>query len=87
MFICKRLLSTGDSFWIKDAGKCPLLLSALGLHLYRPVQALCMLPQFAWVHVHVHHVVDAEGLVFLVSSIPSDSYTLSASSFAGSPEP
>jgi hypothetical protein len=77
IFICKWL-SIGHSFWVKGEGLCPLL-SALGPHL---VQALCMLPRSLWVTLCIYPV-DVEGFVFLVSSIPSDSYTLLASSSSG----
>lgn len=44
---------------------------------YRPTQTLCML--VLWVNICVDPV-DFEGLIFLVSSIPSGSYALSISS-------
>lgn len=33
-------VDTGDNFWVKFGGLCPLPLSALGLHLSEPVQDL-----------------------------------------------
>lgn len=43
----------------------------------RLVQVLCTLPQPLWVHMSFDHV--GKSLIFLVSSIPSDSYTISTS--------
>lgn len=52
---------------------------------YRPIHALCMLPQYLRVHTCVGHVNLAD--LLLVFSIPSGSCILSASSAVGFSEP
>lgn len=79
--ICK-CLSVGDGFWVGDGSMLPFLRSALGLHLVQTHGGLRLVPQFLWFHVCVDHV-DLEGLVSMVSSILTGSYTLSASSSVG----
>jgi hypothetical protein len=59
-------------------GLCPLLLLAMVLCLLHTHVGLCVLPQSLQAHMHIDPV-DLEGLVSLVSSIPSASYILSTS--------
>lgn len=57
----------------------------MSLHPYI-YSILCILLQCLWVHMYVNHI-DLEGIVFLVSFIPSGFYTVSVSSTLGFPEP
>lgn len=68
-------------------GKCV----HFSFHLYdviwcRPLRVLCVLPQSLCVHICAD-IVNLEGLVFLVLSIPSGPYSLSVLSCFGFPEP
>lgn len=76
LFICEWL-SAGDSFWVTDGGTCLHFLLALGLHLSHtyagPVDASTDC-EFICALVRLYLV----GLVSLMSSVPSDSYSLFA---------
>lgn len=71
-------LSIGVRICLGDRNICPLFFSAWSPLWCRLVQALCIPTQYLWVHFCINPV-DLEGLIFLVSFIPSGSYTLSAS--------
>ena len=70
-FICKWL-SIAASFWVMDGDPCPLLLSALGLHLIQtcpgPVHADC--PQSLRVHTCIG-LLCLEGLTLFPGCPPS----------------
>ena len=78
------MLSIGDSFWVRDKRLCLLFLFYLEPHVVQ-IHEGPVLPLSLYLHMCADHV-DLETLVFLLSSVTSGSYTLSASSSMGFPE-
>ena len=81
-----QMVTNQRLLWISDGGFCSLLLSALGLHLV-PTHGGPEHSASVYVSLYSLYVLLVilfiEGLVFLVSSISSGSYTVSASSSLG----